>query len=260
MSTPTDWTNATIVARRVVNARCLVIHVRPDTGHVQPVLPGQFVQLGLPRLDVPPTPEGRVRLVKRSYSLASAPHETEAYELCLAMVETGQLTPRLWPLQVGDRLWCDDAPKGHFTLERLPADAPLVCCATGTGIAPFVAMLRAARHAGVSRRFVMIHGVREPSDLAYDDELRGAGCTYIPLCTRAGADWQGLHGRVQVALTRWHEINPELSDLPLDPQHAHVLLCGNPAMIDEVRDLLALRGYTLDTAKAPGTLHFERYW
>ena len=109
MSTPTDWTNATIVARRVVNARCLVIHVRPDTGHVQPFLPGQFVQLGLPRLDVPPTPEGRVRLVKRSYSLASAPHETEAYELCLALVETGQLTPRLWPLQVGDRLWCDDA-------------------------------------------------------------------------------------------------------------------------------------------------------
>jgi ferredoxin--NADP+ reductase len=121
-------------------------------------------------------------------------------------------------------------------------------------------MLRAARHAGVSRRFVMIHGVREPSDLAYDDELRGAGCTYIPLCTRADADWQGMRGRVQVALTRWHETTPELADLPLDPQHAHVLLCGNPAMIDEVRDLLVQRGYTLDTAKAPGTLHFERYW
>lgn len=254
--TANDWTNATLVARRDCNARCAIVHVRPDGGATQPFLPGQFVQLGLPRLDIPPTPDGRVRLVKRSYSLASAPQERDAYELCLALVEQGQLTPRLFALRPGDRLWCDDAPKGHFNLERIPAGAPLVLVATGTGIAPFVSMLRDARLRGDARRFVVVHGVREPSDLAYDAELRAADCTYIPLCSRPDDAWQGLRGRVQAALERW----PQLSPVPLDPAQAHVLLCGNPAMIDEVRDLLLARGYALDTAKVAGTLHFERYW
>jgi ferredoxin--NADP+ reductase len=253
---PVEWTNATLVERRDANARCMVVRVRPDAARVQPFVAGQFVQLGLPRPDGATTPDGRARLVKRSYSLASAPHEVGHWELCLAKVDAGQLTPRLFELRPGDRLWCDDAPKGHFTLERIPREAPLAMVATGTGIAPFVSMLRHLRHGGDHRPVAIVHGARDPSDLCYDAELRATECAYLPSCSRAGADWQGPRGRVQSVLERWDELVP----WPLSPAGCHVLLCGNPAMIDEVRDLLLPRGFALDTAKASGSLHFERYW
>lgn len=253
---PVEWTNATLVERRDANARCMVVRVRPDAARVQPFVAGQFVQLGLPRPDGATTPDGRARLVKRSYSLASAPHEDGHWELCLAKVDAGQLTPRLFELRPGDRLWCDDAPKGHFTLERIPREAPLAMVATGTGIAPFVSMLRHLRHGGDHRPVAIVHGARDPSDLCYDAELRATECAYLPSCSRAGVDWPGLRGRVQSVLERWDELVP----WPLSPAGCHVLLCGNPAMIDEVRDLLLPRGFALDTAKASGTLHFERYW
>src|ERR1051326_5049255 len=152
--------NATVVYRRDLNARVAIVHVRPDAGDVVDFQPGQFIQVGLP---AEPAPESahetrtRTKLVKRSYSIASAPHEKHAFELLLALVDAGRLTPRLWRASVGERVWIDPIPKGIFTLESIPPALDLVFVATGTGIAPFVSMLR---HHGKDperfRRFVVI--------------------------------------------------------------------------------------------------------
>lgn len=262
---PIPW-NATVMRRVDVNERVRRVWIRPDSGAVRAFEPGQFVQLGWPKPEDPAgPPPTRVRWNKRSYSIASSPAETEAYELCLALVEEGVLTPRIFDLAEGARVWCDDAPKGHFTLERIPAGRHLVCVATGTGIAPFVSMLRRYRGTGRFRQLTVLWGAREAADFAYHAELAAAAAAdpavrYAAIASREpeSSAWTGARGRVQSLFAA--EAFGRIAGAPLDPRDTHALLCGNPAMIDEVRALLETRGFVLDTARAAGNLHFERYW
>ncbi|MBL8861230.1 MAG: ferredoxin--NADP reductase [Planctomycetes bacterium] len=264
-ATPIPW-NATIARRRDVSPGVRLLWIRPDSGAVARFEPGQFIQLGWPKPEDPAgEPPTRVRWNKRSYSIASSPDEHEAYELCLTLVAGGVLTPRLFDLEAGARVWCDDAPKGHFTLERIPAGRHLVCVATGTGIAPFVSMLRRYRGTGRFRKLTVLWGARESADLAYHAEWTAAAAAdtsiaYAAITSRepASSAWRGARGRVQSLLepaTFEHVAGESLS-----PEDTHALLCGNPAMVDDVRPLLEARGFVLDTARAPGNLHFERYW
>jgi ferredoxin--NADP+ reductase len=262
--------NAAVVARRDLNRTVSILRIRPDSGHVTPFVPGQFIQIGLPADAEAAHAEGQVavrtKLVKRSYSLASAPHDTEAYELCIAFVEEGRLTPKLRGFDVGDRLWLDPAPKGMFTMERVDHGRDLVFVATGTGIAPFVSMLR--HHGWNSPRFahfVVVHGARTQSDLAYGDEFMAASradrrVIYVPILSREPrtSGWTGLRGHVQTVLEP--ACFQSRTGFVLDPASSNVFLCGNPAMIDDVRVRLAARGFTVDTPKTPGNVHFERYW
>src|SRR5687767_7816672 len=166
---PTVPLNATLVARKECTERLLVLHLRPDAGEIAPFEPGQFVQIGLPVED--PAPGRRPRLQKRAYSIASAAHARDTVELYLAFVPEGRFTPLLWSLRPGERLWMDPQPKGHFTLAHVPAEAELVLVATGTGLAPYVSMLRTWSGAERWARAVVVHGVRHPVDLGYRDEL-----------------------------------------------------------------------------------------
>lgn len=265
-----DPLNAVLAAREDLGPRLALLRVRPDAGAIGDFEPGQFVQLGLP-MD-PSTPlegpaaarPGRVRMHKRSYSIASAPASRTEVELYVARVDAGRFTPLLWGLRPGDRVWLDLEPRGFFTLARVPPERDLVLVATGTGIAPYVSMLR--HHAGSERwrRAVVIHGVRRPDELGYRAELaaraaRDPRVAYVPVVSRPEpADaWTGLAGRVQVALepARLRALGVEL-----DPERTHAFLCGNPEMIRDVRALLAPFGYRPDALETPGSLHFEKYW
>ena len=206
-----------------------------------------------------------IRLVRRAYSIASSPSETEALEFFVVRIERGELTPRLWEISPGGRLWMDDQAKGEFRIDYAPPDKDLVMISTGTGIAPFLSMLRTYGGQNRWRRLVMINGVRYASDFAYQAELEAAvladpSVIYIPLTTREpeGSSWSGLRGRVQTVLEP--EMYRRLVGAPLDPAHCHVFLCGNPDMIDTVEQLLGARGFVTDSRTGPGNIHFERYW
>jgi ferredoxin--NADP+ reductase len=275
-----DPLNATLVERQDLNESLSIVRVRPDRGRVPEFTPGQFITLGLPRppgeLVLPPTSPagtklvrptkpGRVPLIKRAYSIASAPADTWAYELFVVLVAEGKLTPTLWTLTHGGRVWMDDQAKGEFTLARVPPGSDLVMISTGTGVAPFLAMLRAYRGQGRWRRFVLVNGARRASDLGYRDELAEAAradatVRYIPILSREPdpAAWHGLRGHVQAVLDQ--RVYRELTGGRLDPQECHVFLCGNPAMIDDVERLLLGRGFRTHTHAEPGNIHFERYW
>ncbi len=259
--------NARVLAREALSPSVFLLRVRPDEGELPPFEPGQFVQAGL-ILPTPPRDGSgapRPRLQKRSYSLASAPGDARGLELCIARVEGGRLTPELARLDAGAQLWLDPRPLGRFTLEGVPPARDLLLVATGTGLAPYVSMLRAYGGKQRWRRLVIVHGVRESADLAYRAELEeaarlDASVRYIPVVSREGVPgrWTGLSGRVQQVLEpRKLE---DLAGIALDPRHTHVLLCGNPAMIDETRALLEKRGYVLDTPEKLGGLRLERYW
>lgn len=255
--------NATLEAKVKVTPDLYHFFIRPDAG-VPEFTAGQYVALGLPgsaqrahgrpNEDTPSAPD---KLIKRAYSIGSSPLVREHIEFYIAIVPQGALTPRLEALEPGDRLFIANKITGHFTLEAAPADANYVFVSTGTGIAPFMSMLRTPATWDRPRTITIVHGVRYPSDLAYREELevlaeRHEGFTYHPIVSRESPEWRGLRGHVQKVF--------EMGLVPLDPVKDHVFLCGNPAMIESLKEGLGQRGYIENTRKHPGSLHIESYW
>lgn len=258
--------NATLLQRREITPDLLIFAVHPDGG-VPDFVAGQYVALGLPgsapRLagTLPDKePVAAEKLIKRAYSIGSAPTQKEALEFYIAVVRDGALTARLAALREGDRLFAAPKITGTFTLHDVPADKNLLLVATGTGLAPYISMLRTPTTWQPGRSITVVHGVRYPQDLGYREELeslqrRRPEFTYLPAVSRPheGDGWQGLSGRVPRLFER--------GEIPLDVERDHVFLCGNPDMIDDLEKMLMGRGFTLHGKKNPvGNIHLERYW
>lgn len=259
MSVPADRSepNAVLASRRELCDGLSIVRVAYRDGRVLPFEPGQFVSLGLPE------PGAGQRIAERAYSIASRPGDAEL-EFFLRRVDDGSLSPRLFALAPGDPLWMDTRALGHFTLADVPSHSDLVMIATGTGLAPFIAMLRAFSGADRWRSVALVHGARAEAELGYGAELEELAradprVRYLPILSReTGAGWRGPRGRVQDLLAE--EAWRERALPPLDPEHAQVLLCGNPAMIAEVTALLEARGLRRHRRSAPGNVRSERYW
>lgn len=267
----TEIFNATVVAREDLHDELAVIRLRPDSGNVPEFLPGQFCTIGMPPTDgsawTKPdgTPRTKPKLIRRAYSVASSPLTRDHIEIYVVLVAEGKLTPSLWTVAEGGRLFVDERIRGEFTLEGIREGKDMVCVSTGTGIAPFMSMLRTYRGTGRWRHFVMIHGVRQSRDLGYREELEKIAAEddsfiYLPICSREeeGSAWAGLRGRVDLLM---HDaMFTEQTGLTLSPEQSDVFLCGNPAMINGVEEMLVARGFATTTKDKVGTIHFERYW
>jgi len=214
--------------------------------------PGQFMNLGLH------LPSG---FVSRSYSLASPPGEP--LEVLLARVADGALTPALFDLREGAPLLVDPKPQGFFTFDYVPAHRDLWLLATGTGLGPFLSMLRSAQAFERAERVILVHGTRGPLELAQRQELealareRAGAFRYVPVLSRQ-VEPGLLAGRMTDALR-----NGELerrAGCEIAPETAHFMLCGNPRMIDDVTALLGERGLRRHRQRAPGHITTEKYW
>ena len=264
--------NATVASMERLTEDLFILKVRPDRP-VAPFVSGQYVLLGLssnfPRREgsAPEFKEQKPdRLVLRAYSIASGGHETEVLEFYISVVANGSLTPRLVQLKAGDRLNLGEKIRGHFTLETVPREREwVVLAATGTGLAPYISMMRAERLNPSPFKFVILQGAPVSRDHGYVAEMRAHAAalpnlTYIPSITRPHLDasWNGDTGRI----TRYFDtdILRERTGLELDPTRTEVFLCGNPAMIEDVRKVLEPKGYTAHSPSAPGSLHIEEYW
>jgi len=266
--------NATVVAREEVNTALLILRVKPDTELFE-FEAGQFGVLGLlgsaARISLAdaegdgekaPKPN---KLVRRAYSIASSSVQREYVEFIITLVPSGELTPRLFHLQVGDRLFLSKKASGLFTLDNVPADKHVVLVGTGTGLAPYMSMLRTHLLCGGDRQFVVLHGARYSWDLGYRAELETlshmcSNFTYIPSITRPAQDpyFAGKVGRIQ-ALIEGGALE-ECSSVIWDPKYADVALCGNPGMIEAATTWLGQRGFVADEGKTVGTIHTEKYW
>lgn len=253
--------NATLIERKFLNDATFICKVRYDDMPTPEFKPGQFTSLGFPKPDS--TPE-RPRLLRRAYSIASSPNEKDAVEFFIVRVDGGALTPQIAELPVGGRLWMDPRIQGHFTLEPVPDGRTLVLVSTGTGLAPYISMLRTYRGTGRWRKAVVLHGVRKADDLGYRDELEQLSredktVSYAPLVSREPG-WGGREGRVGSMLE--DAVFREIAGCELCASDCHVFLCGNPDMIKEVQTSLVARGFQeYSERKCPtGTIHLERYW
>ena len=263
-----------IVTQRIDTAPGLMtLRVAPVGWALPAFVPGQFAVLGLaasaPRSarsepeDPPLPPE---TFLRRAYSIASSSRDHEYLEFYLVEVRGGALTPRLFALKPGDKLWLSPKFTGLFTLDEVPADRHVVFIATGTGLAPYMSMLRThlARDAG--RRFAVIHGARNSWDLGYRAELAemqrlAPHFLYLPVLTRPEtelAPWTGAVGRLPAfwaagALAKAWGFRPS-------PADTHIFLCGNPGMLETMQRQLEAEGFREHTRKTPGEIHLEKYW
>ena len=266
-----DPYNATVIGREEINPQLVVLRVRPD-GNVFDFKPGQFAVLGLPG-SAPRVPEAAPeentaepdKMIRRAYSIASSSLEKRYVEFYLTLITSGALTPRLFALKHGDRVFMGPKASGIFTLDRVAPDKAAVMIATGTGLAPYISMLRTLLVNEDKRRFVVLHGARYSWDLGYRGELESLArlrpnFTYIPSITRADQDphFIGYTGRIQ-ALVEQGVVEKE-SGVALDPARAEVFLCGNPEMVKAVTGLLAIKGFAGKGGPNSATIHVEEYW
>jgi ferredoxin--NADP+ reductase len=214
--------------------------------------PGQFMNLGLH------LPGG---FVSRSYSLASAPDAP--LEVLLARVGEGALTPALFELKEGSTLELDPKPQGFFTFDYVPPHRELWLLATGTGLGPFLSMLRSGLAFERAERVILVHGTRGSVELAHRQELealvaaRGDAFRYLPVLSRETSA-SFAQGRL-TTLLKAGELE-RLADTEIKAETAHFMLCGNPAMIDETIALLAERGLRRHRQRTPGHITTEKYW
>ena len=153
-----------------------------------------------------------------------------------------------------------------FTLEDVPADKHIILVSTGTGLAPYMSMLRTRLTCGDERHFAVLHGARHSWDLGYRSELMTLNrmCpnfTYVSAISRPhdeAVPWGGASGYIQdLWKSRPLESNGTVGHAP---DNTHIFVCGNPDMIESMVEILETEGYREHTKKEPGQIHVERYW
>lgn len=221
-----------------------VTQITPELWELQVSLPaplqfyaGQFVELGLP---------GARGMVTRNYSMSSSPSSARRLSFLLKRIEGGAFSGRISELQAGTPI----SVRGPFGASYLRAGKrPIVMCAIGSGLAPVMAMLRAAGECGDQRSFTLFYGARRAPDLPYLDELR-AGCglrlDFVPTLDglQEGDDWAGASGTVTRAVQHAIENAREID----------AYLCGAPPMCDTVSRLLNAKGLPVEQ------LFFDRFF
>jgi ferredoxin--NADP+ reductase len=236
--------NAAVVGRADLSPSVARFTIRPDElpPHVEP---GQYFALGL-------VVDGQ--LLQRPYSTATRAGVHAELEFLIRRVPGGTLTPLLWDLAVGDRLRIG-RPKGLFT--RIADDSRVhLFIATGTGLAPFVAMIETMLREPAPPRAVVVHGVSHVAELAYRERFErwesDGLVRYVPSISRpddpANAGWTGRTGRIDAILDEVCAAH----DLAAHDTVAY--LCGNPAMIAAGERILTSRRLPDDAIRS------EHYW
>ena len=283
MAKPLDY-NSTLVERQDLTPALTIFKIDCDEELPGSFVPGQYMTLGLNNEEVP-----ELGSVRRPMSIASAPEEEGGLEFYIRYVNHPEsdnpLTHLLWKTAVGDRLYMRPKAVGKFTVSDTIGDDDdrlRILVAAGTGLAPFVSMVRshALRNEGADlSRWAILHGASYPDDLGYREELeemaekRGLiyGCTISRPHQAEG--WQGDAGRVEdyFKSERLGELEERLGlgEGGLRPDKAVIYICGLQGTIGKTLMRLAHRGFVPENRKVRraleipegvhASLFFEQY-
>jgi ferredoxin--NADP+ reductase len=218
---------------------------------------GQFGRLALPA-----PPGDKEPMLGRPYSFVNPP-QVQPHEFYFIVLPGGPLTPRLAALDIGDPVWIAPRANGFFSISEVATADVLWCLSTGTGIGPFLSMLRTDEPWAKFGRVVLVHAVRNAEELTYQDAIaeiagaRAGAFTFVPFVSRephAGA----LAGRIPAAIADGRL--EARTGIALTPENSHAMLCGNPAMVEDTQKLLETRGMRRHRRKEPGHVTVETYW
>lgn len=220
---------------------------------------GEFVMLGLHNGDKP---------LMRAYSIASAGYADELEFLSIKVAD-GPLTSRLQRVQPGDQLYLGRKPTGTLVTDALLPGKRLFLLSTGTGLAPFLSLIRDPDTYERFAQIVLVHSVRRVSDLAWRDALTAQLADdplvrdqallqfhYIPTVTREPFETQG---RIQALIDDASLFRTPLTGpRDFDPEIDRIMLCGSTEMIRDLATTLTISGFTEGSNASPGSYVIER--
>lgn len=245
-----DWLEGTVVENIHWTESLFTLKIDAP---ISPYTAGQFASLAL-MIDG--------ERVARPYSFLSAPHETPL-EFYFYTATGGVLSNALFDLKTGDTVLVKDPANGFFTLAEVPKSRDLWMIGTGTGIAPFLSILKTAEPWDNYGNIVLVQGVRTAADLQYQDVIAGFGDKYGDrfhfqgFVSREAVDGT-IQGRIPAAI---EDGSLEASvDLAIGPEHTQAMLCGNPDMVKDAVDILKARGLKKNLRRKPGHITTENYW
>ncbi len=267
-SMATTLYNATVVGKITITPDLMIFRVDTDAPRDE-FEAGQNLLLGLygfekrssnsePEL----VPAEDQKLIQRPYSIASAKTETRQLEFYISQVKSGQLTSRLFNLNIGDRVYVGTKISGIFRLDETPDGSDIVMVATGTGIAPYISFLRSHIVERPESKMVVIQGAAHRWDLGYYSELAFleksfANFFYVPTLTDADDRWDGYKLCIE-DLLRNDILQNEFNITP-DPERTHFFVSGQPDMVGHVSEWLHDFGYTRHHPDEPGELYIEEF-
>lgn len=244
------WIEGTVVAQLAWTGWLLSLRVDCDLGSFEA---GQFAKLALPVSG---------ELVSRPYSFVNAPRE-KPYEFCYNLVAEGPLSPRLARLEPMDVVFFAPSASGNFVLGEIPDADHLWLIATGTGIGPYLSMLRTEAPWKRFRKVILVRAVRHAKELIYGETIEAIRAarkdefrtvSFVSRERHAGA----LAGRIPEAIVS--EALERAAGLELSARSSQVMLCGNPDMVTDVIDVLKGRGMKRHRRREPGHISVEPYW
>ena len=243
-----DWLTGEVIDKKQWNERLFSLRIRCEFNDFEP---GQFVRVAL---DI----DGE--RVARPYSLVNRPDD-DYLEIYFNIVEEGPLTPKLAALESGDEIFITDRANGFLTISEVPESMHLWMLATGTGVGPFLSILK---NMDVWQRFekvVLGYSVRDFSELAYQQQIktiedqRAQQFDFVPFVTRE---------KVEGAINK--RIPESIVDNSLEnrtgiiiDETSHIMMCGNSAMISSVTEVLEERGLRKHRRREPGHITTEKY-
>ena len=218
---------------------------------------GHFTMIGLRVNDKP---------LLRAYSIVSANYE-EHLEFLSIKVPEGPLTSRLQHIQVGDSVIVGKKPTGTLLIDYLLPGKRLYLLSTGTGLAPFMSIIRDPATYDAFDQVILVHGVRQADELAYHDlvvehlpkheflgEMIAQKLLYYPTVTRESYRNMGRVTDLMANGKMFTDLN-----LPhLDAAHDRVMLCGSPAMLKDLKHMLETWGFNEGSTSKPGDFVIER--
>lgn len=214
---------------------------------------GQFARLGM-TIDS--------EKIFRAYSIASHPSE-DKITFIIRKVEDGRLSPRLCALVEGDEVELDDKAEGNLLPSRIPGGKTLWLMCTGSGVSPFISMLKDPDLWKSWSDVVLVNGCRYvldgvPATEAVNMDLPGALTVVVAATREEPIEDCHISGRITDLFSSG--MLEEHVGKKIDPEDSRVLLCGNPAFIDEMRALLKARGFVSPRFGKPGNLLAETFW
>ena len=221
--------------------------------------PGHYARLGLD--------DANDGAVWRPFSVVSSAHDPHL-EFFAVLVPDGDFSGPLSRTREGDTIRVDKTSYGFMTIDRFAPGKDLWLLASGTGLGPFLSILRDAITWQTYDNLVLVHSVRHGGELAYRDEIAAipneellaaspAQLKYVPVVTR-----EPCYGALAARIPQLIEDGrlEQAAGVKLDPQRSRIMVCGNPEMTRELRGQLTMRGFRANRRAEPGQLAFENYW
>lgn len=243
-----NWLTGKVIKKVQWNERLFSLRIQCDFENFES---GQFVRLAL---DI----DGE--RVARPYSLVNTAND-DFLEVYFNIVPEGPLTPKLAQLEVDDEIFVTDKANGFLIVSEIPESKNLWLLATGTGVGPFLSILKSQQVWQHFEKVVLAYSVRNSSELAYRSQIAALEqqhekqFSFVPFVTREKVD-DAMNQRITNSIEDGSFEKRVAINID---ENSHIMMCGNSAMISSVTEVLEKRGLRKHRRREPGHITTEKY-